>query len=98
MLMEDRFIIKASYLWRSYKISGKYRIKQARSFWNSDEVSREAVGIDFGDIECFMNGHYVHTYVSSRDELRLKKEAEKILTNPISNQNLAVTHEHDIFA
>jgi hypothetical protein len=97
-LMEDRFVIKASYLGRSYRISGQYRIKQSRSFWNSDEVSREAVGINFGLIECFINGRYIPGYVPMKDEIKLKKEAEKLLTNPLTNQNLAIHHDQDIFA
>jgi hypothetical protein len=42
-LMEDRFAIKASYLGRSYRITGHYRVKETRSFWNSGESSREIV-------------------------------------------------------
>lgn len=94
-LMEDRFSIKVSLLGRSYRIYGTYRVKQSRSFWNSDEVSREAVGIHYEGIECFMNGRYVRTYISTKDELRLKKETEKILTDPVMNQNLAITQERE---
>jgi hypothetical protein len=33
-----------------------------------------------------------------KDEIKLKKEAEKLLTNPLTNQNLAIHHDQDIFA
>ena len=98
MLMEDRFAIKANYLWRSYRVSGRYRIKESRSFWNSGESSKEVVGIEFTLIECFVNGRYLPGYVSSKDEIRLKKETQDILTNPLMNQNLALPHDADILA
>lgn len=93
--MEDRFTIKVSYLGRSYRITGHYRVRETRSFWNSGESSREIVGLHFGLIECFVSGRYVPGYVPMKDEIRLKKEAEKIINDPIINQNLAISQERE---
>jgi len=98
-IMNDRFIIKWSYLGRSYLVQWTYRIGETRSFWNREEITREVASVRYDRIDHYINGGYIRAYLQGRDEAKIKKEIETILSNPAYNQNLATVHDQDdIFA
>lgn len=81
-ITENSFVLKVSYMGRSYSLNGVYRREQIRSFDQKD-FSSTAIHIVHSNIFAFQSNRYVATFVSKKEYDALMESAHAILADSL---------------
>ncbi|EKE29977.1 MAG: hypothetical protein ACD_2C00067G0001 [uncultured bacterium (gcode 4)] len=88
-ILKNVFSLKVVYSSRSYILKWKYRIATIRAFWDMEDNIKTIWFVDLEKVLAYRWFLYSTAFLSKHEMLRLRKVAEKILSNPEYNQNLA---------
>lgn len=88
-ILKDIFSIKLNYNWRSYILKWKYRIATIKAFSDSDSKLKTIWFVELDNIMAYRWFMYSQAFLSKTEKVKLINLAEKILSNPNLNQNLA---------
>ena len=88
-ILKDSFSLKVSYNWRSYILKWKYRISTIKAFWNNEDRLNMLWFVDLEKILAYRWLIYSPAFVTKSEKLKLTKVVEKVLANPLYNENLS---------
>jgi hypothetical protein len=88
-ILKNIFSLKVSYNWRSYILKWKYRIATIKAFGNLEDKMSTIWFVELENILAFKWFMYSKAFLTKQENLKLKKVAEKIISNPEHNENLA---------
>ncbi|MDD5377171.1 MAG: hypothetical protein PHH16_03575 [Candidatus Gracilibacteria bacterium] len=85
---ENNFILKISYMGRSYSLKGIYKKDHIRSFDQENFSDTTVRVIRFDNILAFRDGRYVSAFLPRKEYEEITKNAQNILSSPYYNTTI----------